>query len=106
MTKNCMVCGRAFETNRPKQVTCGDTDCKRIYHNEYQRIYLANRRKEKRSEINEYNRQWMRDYRTRKRLQKAAEEKERQSRQNFTAEGYAERQMQKTLAVVGKIKVE
>ncbi len=99
MTKQCCICGEYFETNRSNRKTCGDPDCKHIQHLGYLRIYAANKRREKRSEVNEYNRKWMRGYR--------AEQKRKEAEKVDTLIGlnYAERQMAKTLEMVGRVQI-
>lgn len=92
--KNCVVCGQPFEANRASRVTCGSPACKQMHHAEYVREYLARRRKEHRDEVNEYNRKWMQTYR-----------KQKPKEDTLTGEGYAERQMRKTLESVGCVKL-
>lgn len=99
MTKQCCICGKVFEASRPDRKTCGDPDCKHIQHLEYLRIYAANRRSEKRSEVNDYNRKWMREYRA-KQKQKASEHVD-----TLIGLDYAERQKRKTLAMVGRVQI-
>ena len=99
MTKQCCICGEYFETNRSNRKTCGDEDCKHIQHLEYLRIYAANKRRENRTEMRKYNREWMRDYR--------AEQKRKEAEKVDTLIGlnYAERQKAQTLAMVGKVQI-
>lgn len=102
MTRRCCICGAEFEPKRKDQVTCLDEDCKHIQHLEYLRQYAANRRKEKRSEVNEYNRLWMRGYRDE---QKAIRKARLQAINSFEGLNYAERQKTKTLAIAGKVQI-
>ena len=94
MTKRCVICGEKYETNRKDRLTCGSEFCKHEQHKEYLRIYAQNRRRKHRVIVNEYNRLWMADYRLQQKLKKEPES---------NAEGYAEKQMAKTLQMVEKI---
>ena len=95
MTKRCCVCGIEFEADKKSRVTCNSAECKRIHKKEYTREYGKRRRQEKRKEVNEYNRLWMQKKR----------EKEEAIRQGITADGYAERQIERTLALAGKVQI-
>jgi len=95
MTKRCCVCGIEFEADKKSRVTCNSAECKRIHKKEYTREYDKRRRQEKRKEVNEYNRLWMQKKR----------EKEEAIRQGITADGYAERQIARTLALAGKVQI-
>ena len=46
MIKKCIICGKAFEINRPKQVTCGKS-CRRARNIENIRKYRQTHQKEK-----------------------------------------------------------
>lgn len=98
MTVECCVCGKLFETNRKDRKTCGDVDCKSIYHTKYLQEYAAEKQKIK----NERNRKWMREYREQQRAEKQAR---LEAINSFEAEGYAERQMKRSLELAGKIEV-
>ena len=95
MTKKCCICGCEFTPRQKNQVTCGDPDCKRIQHLEYMSAYGKKHRKEHR----EYNRAWMQ----KRRMEQKIEEEARAKRE--WADNYAERQIQKTLALAGKIQL-
>ena len=95
MTKRCCVCGIEFEADKKSRVTCNSAECRRIHKKEYTREYDKRRRQEKRKEVNEYNRLWMQKKR----------EKEEAIRQGITADGYAERQIERTLALAGKVQI-
>ena len=97
MTKKCCVCGCEFVPRQRNYVTCGDPDCRRIQHLGYMSEYGKKHRKEHR----EYNRAWMQ----RKRMEQKTEDEEKRIRREHGGEGYAERQMQKTLALAGKIQL-
>lgn len=90
----CSICGCEYEPRQRNQVTCGDPDCRRIQHLEYMRKYGKAHRKEHR----EYNRAWM--------AKKRAEEAEKaEEKDTIIGLGYAERQRQKTLELVGGIQI-
>ena len=96
MTKRCCVCGIEFEADKKSRVTCNSAECKHIHHLAYMREYDRKRRKEKRKAVNEYNRQWM---------QKQRAKEAEAIRQGITADGYAERQIARTLALAGKVQI-
>lgn len=98
MTRECCICGCKYHPRQKNQVTCGDPDCRRIQHLEYMSKYNKAHRKEHR----EYNRAWMKK---RREEQKAEEKARLMSINSFRGEEYAERQMQKTLALAGKIEL-
>ena len=100
MTKQCCICGCEFEPHRKNQIVCPDEDCRRAYRLEYLRRYNKERREHQRKAVNEYNRKWMADYRARKK----AEEVE-QIEGVFPADGYAERQKQRTLELIGRVQI-
>lgn len=102
MTVECCICGKLFETNRTDRKTCGDIDCKNVYRLQYLQEYAAKYRKSNRDEKNEKNRQWMREYREKQKAEKEAKQKAINS---FEAEGYAERQIKKSLELAGKIEI-
>ena len=98
MSKVCCVCGREFEPKRKDQVTCADEDCRKAHYREVEMRWKKNHY----DKVLEQNRNWMKKQRARKKAEKEA----RLARQNFVADGYAERQMAKTLAMVGKVRTE
>lgn len=95
MTKRCCVCGIEFEADKKSRVTCNSVECKRIHHLAYMREYDRKRRREKRKEVNEYNRLWMQKQRA----------KEEAIHEPIPAENYAEIQKQRTLEMVGRIEL-
>lgn len=97
MIKVCCICGCEFEAKQKKQVTCGDEDCRRIQHLAYMRNYGRKHRKGHR----EYNRTWMAEYRA---GIKAAEEA-KMAEPLPNADTYAERQIAKTLEMVGRVQI-
>lgn len=93
MTKECCICGCEFTPRMKTQITCGDPDCKRIRHLEYMSEYgYRNRAKHR-----EYNREWMR---------RARQVRGDDLPKDGSADNYAERQKQKTLAMVGGVDLE
>ena len=103
MTKECVICGKVFETNRIKQVTCGDPVCMKKHHRAYQKEYDKLYRQTHRDDVNRRNREYAR----RKRRTEEANCKidDRPKKDTIIGLGYAERQMAQTLAMVGKIKL-
>lgn len=102
MTVECCICGKTFETNRTDRKTCGDVDCKEIYHMQYLQEYAAELRRINREKKNEKNRIWMREHRERQRAEKKAR---LEAINSFEAEGYAERQIQRSLELAGKVEI-
>ena len=94
----CPICGEEFIPKRSNQPTCGDEDCRRIHKLEYLAAYQRQRRTQEKY-LREH-REWMREYRRKKKAETKAEPKH-----DFVGLGYAERQIQQTLAMVGKVKV-
>lgn len=100
-SKICVVCGKEFIPGRKSQVTCTDKECQRIHHNEYARAYAADKRKNDRKRVNEYNREWM----NRSRAKKRAEKARRNEVAPKEAASYADKQKAKTLELVGRIQI-
>ena len=90
----CVICGREYIPTGTKQKTCSE-ECKKENRRRYSKTYQQKRRMS--DEFNEYKRMKMREYRARERMKE-------QSKRS-PAEGYAERQRQKTLAMVGKVEL-
>lgn len=88
MIKECCVCGKAFDA-QGKDKTCSK-ECRKIMKREWAKAYRE--RKDK-----AYNRDWMREYRKERNLSKPKED-------TLIGLGYAERQRQKTLELVGKVR--
>lgn len=107
MTKECPICGKAYKPKRKDQPTCGDEDCRYIWRTEYCRRYMQKQRDEYRAELNEYNRGKMREYRAEHGYTYGQTKFHRYEPKEDTiiAEGYAERQKQKTLAMVGRVEI-
>lgn len=95
MTKQCCICGKTFETTRNKQVTCGAEECKKEQHRRYLRGYMTQYRLEHKAVINQRNKEYMRRVRA----------KELLTEDTMVALDYAERQRQKTLAMVGRVQI-
>lgn len=97
MTRRCCVCGCEFEPKRKDSVTCSNKDCRQAHYREGVALW-----KEKHYDrVLESNRNWIK----KNRAKKKAEKELRLSRQNFTAEGYAERQKQRTLELAGRVQI-
>lgn len=92
MTKECIICGRPFEAVRRCDKACPDPDCRKA-------LYAEGVYRWKMEHI-ERNRQLNREYMARRRAKQKAEKAKA-----FTADGYADRQKQKTLAMVGRVEI-
>lgn len=89
----CVICGRAFVPARGNQVTCNAPSCKRERH----RRQSLKWRDENRDAVRESNRAYMQ----RKREEPTIKPKP----DTIVAIGYADRQREQTLQMVGKVKV-
>lgn len=96
MTRQCCICGKAFAPQKKNQVTCGADECQKERHRIYLRSYMERYRAEHRAEINQKNKEYMRRVRS----------GEQSEEDTFAGLNYAERQMAKTLAMVGRIRTE
>ena len=90
--KYCVICGREFVPTRGNQVTCSSPICK---HERHKRQCLK-WRDENRDAVRESNRKHMRRKREEPVIRK----------DTLIAIGYADRQREQTLQMVGKVKVE
>lgn len=88
MIKRCCICGREFDA-QGKDKTCGK-ECRKVM----KRIWMREYREKK---GRKYNREWMREYRKERDIPEVKED-------TLVGLGYAERQKQKTLERVGRIK--
>ena len=79
-----------------------DEDCRRAHKLEYLRSYNAMRREIGGDDVRDYNRVWMSEYRHSGRERKN-KEKRMTKAPTFEGNGYAERQMAKSLALAGKV---
>ena len=87
MIKKCCVCGKEFDA-QGKDKTCS-TECRKAMRRSWEKDYRERKGRA-------YNREWMREYRKERNLE-AKED-------TLVGLGYAERQRQKTLALVGKVR--
>lgn len=113
----CPICDTPFKPSNSRQRTCGDPECKRLYHNQYVRNYNRERREKFPEATREYNARMMRKYRAKKKRAEQFEEnidaiKEHWDRQTefekkITEYGhrYGEVQRQNILDYVPKIDV-
>ena len=103
MTKQCVICGKEFETNRVRRVTCGDPACMKEHHRNYQKAYDPIYRNTHRDAVNRRNREYAR--RKRKTAKENYKVESKPKEDTIVGLGYAERQMAQTLDMVGKVKV-
>lgn len=94
--RRCEICGREYIPKRSDQRCCLSPECVR----ERQRINQREYRERNYFKVLETNRKSMEKKRAEKRM------KENPPKDTIVAIGYADRQREKTLAMVGKIKVE
>lgn len=89
--KQCVICGKPFMPGRCSDILCGDPACKKARRRQklaqYQPLYNAERRAQ-RAEA------------------RMIKENRKAKTDNIIAIGYAERQREQTLKMVGKVKVE
>ena len=95
----CIICGTVFQPFRLSVVTCSNPECKRKaklekqkkwYRENYTRVRAENKKHEE--EI--------------KAIEQALNEPHKPKPDTIVAIGYADRQRQKTLEMVGKVKTE
>ena len=94
--KRCEICGREYIPRRCDQRCCLDPECTR----ERQRLNQAEYRKRHYDRVLANNRRTMKERRERKKQEKA------QQKDTLIAIGYADRQREQTLQMVGRVKVE
>ena len=94
--KRCEICGREYIPRRSDQRCCLDPECTR----ERQRLNQVEYRKRHYERVLANNRRTMKERRERKKQEKA------QQKDTLIAIGYAERQREQTLKMVGRVKVE
>ena len=85
--KPCLICGKVFTPKRRSDILCGDPVCKYKRHRQKVEQYNAARRK-KREEA------------------RLIKERRKPKEDTIVAIGYADRQREQTLQMVGKVKVE
>lgn len=90
----CEICGKAYIPRRTDQRCCLSPECTKAR----QRLNQAEYRKRNYARVLENNRRTMRERRERKRR--------KDNPDTIVAIGYAERQREQTLKMVGKVKVE
>ena len=88
----CEICGRTYKPSRKDQRTCASVECVR----ERKRIYASKKKLD-----GEYVAR-KREYDRKRRSQKTFEPK----KDTIVAIGYADRQMQKSLLMAGKVRTE
>ena len=96
--KKCCVCGKEFQAKRKDQITCASVECMERHRKDYIKAYAPQYRKKNRDRVNKNNREYMR--RRRKR------EKEQAKEDTLIGLNYAERQKQKLLESVEKVRTE
>lgn len=97
MIKQCCVCGREFEAKRNYDIVCSDPDCRSARYKEV----VARWKQEHYDKVLESNRRCAKRRRER---EKAKKEAEAMTRKEITADGYAERQIQKSLELAGRVR--
>ena len=95
--RRCIICGVEYIPRRSDQRTCGSQECKKAR----QRLNYLEYRKENYAAVLETNRRCMA-----KRREERMREKEPPKPDTIVAIGYAERQREATLAMVGKVRTE
>jgi hypothetical protein len=84
---NCIICGKVIEKPRPRQKTCGCRECinahKRLEYEANKDIYRMQRRNRERAKAERF----------------------RNPNGSIVGEGYAARQIENTLKMVGKVDV-
>lgn len=95
--KKCVICGKEFEPYHSRQKTCGDKECRRLHHLAYSKRY----NKEHKAQLRDYKREYMH----KKRHHVTYYKIEKVEKKAMTADGYAERQKAKLLAMAGRVEV-
>ena len=94
--RRCEICGKEYTPRRSDQRTCLDENCMK----ERQRLNRIEYRRRNYGRVLENNRRSMEKRRAERRLAENPPKSD-----TIVAIGYAERQREKTLAMVGKVKV-
>lgn len=97
MIKKCCVCGREFDAKRKIDVVCSDPDCRSARYKEV----TARWKKEHYDKVLESNRRCAKRRRER---EKARKEAEAMAKKEIVADGYAERQIKKSLELAGRVR--
>ena len=95
--RKCVICGKEFTPKRSDQKTCLDTECKKEVIRRSQLEY----RKKNYSRVLETNRRSMEKRKEERRLKRNPPKQD-----TIVAIGYADRQMQKSLKMAGKVRTE
>ena len=93
----CEICGKSYIPGRKDQRTCASAECKKAR----QRLNYLEYRKNNYAAVLENNRRSMA-----KRRREREMEKELPKKDTIVAIGYADRQREQTLNMVGRVKVE
>lgn len=96
--RQCAVCGKEFKPYRMNVKTCDNPECKKAAKKQRQREWYAKNYMSARAQKREY----MRRVREEQKLPEAHVPKP----DTIVAIGYADRQREQTLQMVGKVKVE
>lgn len=91
--RHCVICGKEFIPRRCNQKSCGGPECKREVQRMARKAYI----KKNYLKVRDDNRKYMQRMRN--------SEQRTPKPDTIVAEGYAERQMAKTLEMVGRVKV-
>lgn len=91
-TRICKICGEEYKPSRYDQYTCGSPECAK----ERRRLYSLKWADEHRGEVREHNRRYM----------KRIREERAAKADTIIAIGYADRQMEATLKMAGRVKTE
>ena len=95
--RRCIICGKEYIPRRSDQRTCGSQECKKAR----QRLNYLEYRKENYAAVLESNRKSMAKKRKEREMEKHPPKPD-----TIVAIGYAERQREATLAMVGKVRTE
>lgn len=113
----CPICGSPFRQYHSRQKTCGDEECKRIWHNKYHKKRRAKKLEENPEAFRAYRREAERKTRKKKKEKEIMsrnydkleeywqKQEELMGRANDGGLDYGKQQIQKTLANVPKIDV-
>lgn len=72
--KTCPICGMPYKAYHPRQKTCGEQECKRVWHNKYLQERKARLIEEDPDEFRKYRREAMRKYRAKQKALKKRDE--------------------------------
>lgn len=106
--KRCCICGKPFEPTRRSQVTCLDPHCRKARYKRTQAEYGKSEHNVRGVDKRTYKREKQREYRARAKGEVYVPNfppKPKETPLETAPSSYAERQMQKSLALAGKVKV-